>query len=67
MKAHKASIDIIFIIWFGMKCSHEFRIRSVVESTAFVVVFALALNRVYVVAVTTVLVLHISAIGHHAP
>ena len=34
---------------------------------SFVVSFALALNSVDVVAVTTVLVLHVGVIGHHVP
>ena len=35
--------------------------------TSFVVSFVLALNRVNVVAVTTILVLHVGVIGHHVP
>ena len=36
-------------------------------ATSFVVAFVLALNRVNVVAVTTILVLHVGVIGHHIP
>ena len=35
------------------------------RATSFVVSFVLALNRVNVVAVTTILVLHVGVIGHH--
>ena len=34
-------------------------------ATSFVVSFVLALNRVRIVAVTTILVLHVGVIGHH--
>ena len=37
------------------------------RGTSFVVSFVLALNRVNVVAVTTILVLHVGLIGHHVP
>ena len=37
------------------------------RGTSFVVSFVLALNRVNVVAVTTILVLHVGVIGHHVP
>ena len=37
------------------------------RATSFVVSFVLALNRVNVVAVTTLLVLHVAVIGHHVP
>ena len=37
------------------------------RATSFVVSFALALNRVNVVAVTTILVLHVGVIGHYVP
>ena len=37
------------------------------RDTSFVVSFVLALNRVNVVAVTTILVLHVGVIGHHVP
>ena len=37
------------------------------RATSFVVSFVLALNRVNVVAVTTILVLHVGVIGHHVP
>ena len=37
------------------------------RSTSSVVSFVLALNRVNVVAVTTILVLHVGVIGHHVP
>ena len=37
------------------------------RATSFVVSFVLALNRVNVVAVTTILVLHVGVIGHRVP
>ena len=37
------------------------------RATSFVVSFVLALNRVNIVAVTTILVLHVGVIGHHVP
>ena len=37
------------------------------RGTSFVVPFVLALNRVNVVTVTTILVLHVGVIGHHVP
>ena len=37
------------------------------RATSFVVSCVLALNRVNVVAVTTILVLHVGVIGHHVP
>ena len=37
------------------------------RGTSFVVSFVLALNRVNVVAVTTILVVHVGVIGHHVP
>ena len=37
------------------------------RATSFVVSFALAVNRVKVVAMTTILVLHVGVIGHHVP
>ena len=37
------------------------------RAISFVVSFVLALNKVNVVAVTTILVLHVGVIGHHAP
>ena len=37
------------------------------SATSFVVPWVLALHRVNVVAVTTMLVLHVGAIGHHVP
>ena len=37
------------------------------RGTSSVVSFVLALNRVSVVAVTTILVLHVGVIGHHVP
>ena len=37
------------------------------RGTSSVVSFVLALNRVNVVAVTTILVLHVGVIGHHVP
>ena len=37
------------------------------RGTSFVVSSVLALNRVNVVAVTTILVLHVGVIGHHVP
>ena len=37
------------------------------RGTSSVVSFVLALNRVNVVAVTTILVLHVDVIGHHVP
>ena len=37
------------------------------RATSFVVSFVLALNRVNVVEVTTILVLHVGVIGHHVP
>ena len=37
------------------------------RAISFVVSFALALNRVNVVAMTTILVLHVGVIGHHVP
>ena len=37
------------------------------RATSFVVSFVLALNRVNVVAVTTILVVHVGVIGHHVP
>ena len=36
------------------------------RATSFVVSFVLALNRVNIVAVTTILVLHVGVIGHHS-
>ena len=36
-------------------------------ATSFVVSFVLALNRVNILAVTTILVLHVGVIGHHVP
>ena len=37
------------------------------RASSFVVSFVLALNRVNIVAVTTILVLHVGVIGHHVP
>ena len=37
------------------------------RATSFVVSFVLALNRMNIVAVTTLLVLHVGVIGHHVP
>ena len=37
------------------------------RATSSVVSFVLALNRVNVVVVTTILVLHVGVIGHHVP
>ena len=37
------------------------------RATSFVVSFVLALNRVNIVAVTTILVLHVSVLGQHVP
>ena len=36
-------------------------------ATSFVVSFVLSSNRVNIVAVTTILVLHVRVIGHHVP
>ena len=38
-----------------------------VAATSFVVSFVLALNRLNIVAVTTILVFHVGVIGHHVP
>ena len=37
------------------------------RATSFVVSFVLCLNRVNIVAITTILVLHVGVIGHHDP
>ena len=41
--------------------------RAYGRGTSSVVSFVMALNRVNVVAVTTILVLHVGVIGHHVP
>ena len=46
---------------------HKRRDAACGRATSFVVSFVLALNRVNIVAVTTVLVLHVGVIGHHVP
>ena len=49
------------------KVDHKRGGAAVGRATAFVVSFVLALNRVNVVAVTTIVVLHVGVIGHHVP
>ena len=46
---------------------HERGGAAFVRATSFVVSFLLALNRVNIVVVTTILVLHVGVIGHHVP
>ena len=37
------------------------------RAAPFVVSFVLALNKVNIVAITTILILHVGVIGHHVP
>ena len=53
--------------WRPLAATTEEVPRPYGRGTSSVVSFVLALNRVNVVAVTTILVLHVGVIGHHVP
>ena len=57
--------DTIFTLFKSNPQNHTRGGAACGRATSFVVSFVLALNRVNVVAVTTILALHVGAIGHH--
>ena len=57
----------IYVIQSQYKGNHKRGGSAFGRATSFVVFFVLALNRMNVVAVTTILVLHVGVIGHHVP